>query len=74
MNKVWNAIRVKNYEKIAQEMPPLFHFIMVFIDKVVADVGTLRMTFSRRVTVVTTKQEKYSYTGRPLVGSQRAVF
>jgi hypothetical protein len=47
---------------------------MVFIDEGAVDVGTFRMTFSRRVTVVTTKQEKYSYTGRPLVGSQRAVF
>ena len=31
-------------------------FTMVFIDKVAADVGTLRMTFSRRVTVVTTNK------------------
>ena len=48
-----------------------FHF-MVFIDKAAADVGTLRMTFSRRVTVVTTNKVKVKTirfnTGRPLVG------
>jgi hypothetical protein len=33
-------------------------FIMVFIDRLVADVGTLRMTFSRRVTVVTTNKTR----------------
>ena len=49
--------RCQNYEKSAREMSlPLFHHIMVFVDKVAADVGTLRMTFSRRVTVVTTNK------------------
>jgi hypothetical protein len=48
---------------------PFFHFTMVFIDKVAANVGTLRMTFSRRVTVVTDKPSKsINHTGRPLVG------
>jgi hypothetical protein len=31
---------------------------MVFIDDGAVDVGTFRMTFSRRVTVVTTNQVK----------------
>jgi hypothetical protein len=35
-----------------------FHFIMVFIDKGAPDVETLRMTFSRRVTVVTINKVK----------------
>jgi len=30
---------------------------MVFIDKIAVDVGALRMTFSRRVTVVTIKNK-----------------
>jgi hypothetical protein len=33
-----------------------FRIYYGFIDKVAADVGTLRMTFSRRVTVVTTNK------------------
>ena len=48
--------RFRTAKKPREMSLPLFHFIMVFIDKAAADMGTLRMTFSRRVTVVTTNK------------------